>query len=158
MEEIVGLLVIILVLFFPLIRRIFKGKKPQKRIPEERYVTRYEAEEEEEPWELQEDLVKPKPKPKPPRSSVPRRSVGKNFEFRSRLESFKRVSKIEQRHLETRIIPGFKESVVSEPMAPRVAKKKPTQATSLDKLLEGRSSYQKMVIMHEILRGSKGMQ
>ncbi|NGX53826.1 MAG: hypothetical protein K1000chlam4_00546 [Chlamydiae bacterium] len=147
-DEIIALLVVLFIIFFPLLKKILVARQKKREGPPE-----IRREEEVRPF-VKKIASKAQ---KPQAHAIPVRTVGNDFKFRSELEGFKRKTAVESRRIGTRIQPKFKESVVSEALAPRVQLKR-KKLSSIDKLLAAPPSFKKMVILHEIFQGPKGLQ
>lgn len=153
LDQIIGFLIIFLVIFFPIIRRMLLAKAQKRAAQPHPPEIQKEMEAERQLREHVTRLPSPKPGPKisPQPPIVPERTVGKGFAFHSALEEYKKRTAIERRHLESRIKPKFKGSVVSNALA--AEEKAPMKkVTRLKKIFSGPISLKKMVVLHEIFR------
>ncbi len=152
-DEIIAFLVVLFIIFFPLLKKILVARQKKREGPPQ---VRIEAEREEKEFRPFVNRIASKAQ-KPQAHAIPTRTVGNDFKFRSELEGFKRKTAVESRRVGTRIQPKFKETVVSEALAPRVQLKR-KKLSSIDKLLAAPPSFKKMVILHEIFQGPKSLQ
>ncbi len=161
-DEIIGFLIILLVIFFPLIRKILVAKAKKKEAQRSPREIKEEIEAEQEVREYVKRFIPPPPQPKkpspPPSSLIPKRTVGKGFAFHSDMEDYKRKISIEKRRLRTQRGPKFKETVVSRDLAPaeQIISRK-TGLSRFERILSGPASPKKMVILHEIFKKPKGL-
>ncbi|NGX55604.1 MAG: hypothetical protein KR126chlam2_01241 [Chlamydiae bacterium] len=153
-DKIVALLVVLFILFFPLVKRILVARQKKREGPPE---VRREVESREEQFRPFVKQIAPKPE-KLKAHAIPSRTVGRDFKFQSKLGDFQRKkTRVESRHVGTRVKPKFKETVVSDALAPRELVRR-KRLSSMDKLLTAPPSLKKMVILHEIFQGPKSLQ
>ena len=134
-SDFIGLLIVILVLLIPLVRRILEKKSGEKE----------EQEHSQAETQVVSSPSKKKAKKFIPQPSIPSPSSQKGFHYK--LESYQQSSAIEQRHIETHIDPHFEELIKENGV--KVERKRPN--SRLETILEGKSPSQKMVIFQEIL-------
>ena len=128
LNEIIGILIVLFIFFFPFLQRLF--------------LKRHMKQEEER------SSIKPPPLPKRSTPQTPpvvteRLFKEGEYEFHSELEEYKKKTAIEGRHLGTRVNPHFDEEVTSSAFSAPLKTKK--------RILKKLSQNQEMIIEYEIL-------
>ena len=152
-SEIMGLIIVLLVLLFPFLRRLveirYRKKHPElfKKEQEAKEAYRKElqkrlAQEQRREWEEEQAASETH---EPPQTE---RLVKAGYEFHTKLEKFKREDSISTRSFDTRVAPEFKKSVVSPAF---LMGKKSVEKAMADK----QGHLKQMVISYEILAKPK---
>ncbi|MCB1181129.1 MAG: hypothetical protein KDK55_03795 [Chlamydiia bacterium] len=152
-NEIIGLLIVLFAILFPVIRRILIERKKRK------YPEQYKKEQEEaerlyqemlDSMQIEKKVVQTKDafssKEPPP---ISHRLVRPEYEFHSEIEGKRRLSEIETRALETQKAPQFKETVVSPAFVPFTPTGNRRRKKHLQALI-GKGDVRKLVIYSEI--------
>lgn len=144
-NELIGFLIVLFALLFPLIQKLLLKKSQKKQAPPP--ISR-DHEDEEAPFTG-----------RLPERYTTQRIVGQNFEFHPALEERVLDTSIEKRSFETKIAPHFKESVLSQAfMAGAMRHLEKEKPNPLIHILLKKDPLQSMVIASEVFGPPKGLQ
>ncbi len=147
LNEVVGFIIVLFVLLFPLLRKLLVDLKKQQKASQQ--------EEEEEVPPFQPQRVQPgKSYAQPPKTSG---LVRRDFDFQASLEERTFDSEIADRQLESKVNPKFKKRIVSQAFILEKLQRG-EKVDPLSALVHQRKSTQAMVILSEIMGGPKGLQ
>jgi|GEM_PF-3573744 len=145
-SDVLGFLVILLVLFVPLLRKLFIDVKRVKEKEKERQKGKPPARRPPQTLALPQEAKR--------EHHTTSRVVKKDFEYHSEIEEREKLGTLDERHLESQIAPEFREKITSEAFVreqKKVRRKKSLRVPFADDPLKS------MVIYSEILKKPKGL-
>ena len=140
-NEILGLLIVLFIFLFPVLRKILLGRDKKRE------AQKLENPFEEEAYEFEEEEKSTSKRP-----YTTQRLVKKDVEYHSKIEERELESKIEGRHLGTTIDPKFKQRIVSQAYILEPVEKGKQVVNPLIAIFQKRSPLQRMVILSEIFK------
>ena len=149
-NELIGFLVVLLVFLFPLLRKFMLARQKKRPLQEgeEEQTQKHEVE--------YEEGLSAYAKPSTSKPYTTNRLVKKDLEFHTNIESRKLESAIEERRLEPKVAPKFKERVISQAFIVTPEEEEKRKVRPITSITQRYTTLQTMVILSEILGRPKG--
>ena len=148
LNEFIGFLIVLLIIFAPMLRRLFSKKAVaqirEKPVQEAEYrEKRKEAKKSTQPIREKKEA---------------RKGVHENFQFHNKMEEYRQKTSFDQYLLESRVKPSYNKEIVSKDLLVTPHTKRMIRHPHLHFFLRKNfTDYQKMVIFHEILSKPKSL-
>lgn len=153
-DDYVGLVIVLLFFLLPVLRAVVLKKRKKQEPPPQKVKPYFE----EEPYYEEEEVYAPPPPVIMQQASSltqfpakSRRTVKKDFEFHSNLESREFSSEITDRHLETNVGSNFRKRIVSQSFILEKKKQRGQRLAPLEHLSLRYSSAHSLVVFTEVM-------